>query len=134
MSIETPEQPVGMREAGRVVRRMLEAMKEFVRAGVTTREIDGVGAAVMGQEQANSAPALVYRFPGTSCISVNGEAVRGIPDDRVIREGDLVKLDVTIEKNGFMADAAETVPVGATSEENRQLMACVRRPLKKPCS
>ena len=58
----------------------------------------------MRKEQANSAPALVYRFPGTSCFSINDEAVQGVPGDRVVREGDLVKLDVTIEKNGFMAD------------------------------
>lgn len=131
MSIETPEQFDGMRVAGRIVRRMLEAMKQYVRAGVTTREIDEVGAEVMRKEQANSAPAMVYRFPGTSCISVNDEAVHGVPGDRVIRDGDLVKLDVTIEKNGYMADAAETVAVGATSEQNRELIACARRAFEK---
>lgn len=131
MSIETPEELDGLRVAGKIVRRMLEAMKQFVRAGVTTREIDEVGAEVMRKEQANSAPALVYRFPGTSCISVNDEAVHGVPGHRVIRDGDLVKLDVTIEKNGFMADAAETVAVGATSEQNRELIACARRAFEK---
>jgi methionyl aminopeptidase len=131
MSIETPEQLHGMQMAGRIVRRMLEAMKEHLCPGVTTREIDEVGAEVMRKEQANSAPALVYRFPGTSCISINDEAVHGVPGDRVVREGDLVKLDVTIEKNGFMADAAETVAAGATSQENQRLMACARRAFEK---
>lgn len=131
MSIETPEQLDGMRTAGRIVRQMLNTMKRCVRPGVTTREIDEVGAEVMREEQANSAPALVYRFPGTSCISINDEAVHGVPGDRVVREGDLVKLDVTIEKNGFMADAAETVAAGATSQENQRLMACARRAFEK---
>lgn len=131
MSIETAEELNGMLAAGRIVRRMLEAMKAFVRAGVTTREVDRIGAEVMRKEGANSAPALVYGFPGTSCISVNDEAVHGVPGDRVIREGELVKLDVTVEKNGFMADAAETVVVGAASDENYRLAACARRAFEK---
>jgi methionyl aminopeptidase len=61
----------------------------------------------------------VYGFPGALCISVNEEAIHGIPGDRVICEGDLVKLDVTVEKDGFMADAAVTVAVGKVSEEKQ---------------
>src|SRR5579863_5231733 len=111
-----------MQAAGDVVRLMLEAMREEVRPGTTTAELDEVGAAVMRQHGAQSAPALVYQFPGVSCISVNDEAVHGIPGRRALAAGDLVKLDVTIEKNGFMADAAETVPVGEVSEERQQLV------------
>jgi len=55
---------------------------------------------------------MVYKFPGATCISLNDEAVHGIPGDRQLEEGDLVKLDVTVEKDGYMADAAVTVPVG----------------------
>ena len=131
MSIETAEDLNGMRAAGRIVRRMLETMKAYVRPGVTTREIDAVGTEVMRREKATSAPASVYGFPGTSCISVNDEAVHGVPGDRVIRSGDLVKLDVTIEKDGFMADAAETVVAGATSDENQRLIECARRAFEK---
>jgi len=85
----------------------------------------------MRQNGAKSAPALVYSFPGTSCISLNEEAVHGIPGNRTVREGDLVKLDVTVEKDGFMADAAVTVPVGAVSEENQQLVDCAERAFSK---
>jgi methionyl aminopeptidase len=131
MSINGPEELEGMRAAGVVVRRMLEAMKLQLRAGVTTAELDEVGAGVMRQHGARSAPALVYRFPGTNCISVNDEAVHGIPGSRKIRDGDLVKLDVTVEKNGFMADAAETVAVGEITDESRRLMACAERAFAK---
>lgn len=131
MSITTQEELEGMQAAGAVVRRILEAMKQQVRPGVTTAELDEAGAKVMREEGAQSAPALVYRFPGTNCISLNDEAVHGIPSDRVVREGDLVKLDVTIEKNGFMADAAETVPVGRVSEERQRLAACAERAFRK---
>ena len=131
MSINGPEELEGMRAAGAVVRLMLEAMKEEVCAGITTRELDEIGARVMCRHGAQSAPALVYQFPGTNCISVNDEAVHGIPGNRRIREGDLLKLDVTVEKNGFMADAAETVAVGEVSEESRRLLECARRAFTK---
>jgi len=74
---------------------------------------------------------LVYKFPGVNCISLNDEAVHGIPGERAVESGDLVKLDVTIEKDGFMADAAETVAVGEVSEENLRLIACAERAFAK---
>ena len=131
MSINEPEELAGMRAAGRVVRLMLEAMKSEVRPGITTAELDEVGASVMRQHGAQSAPALVYGFPGVSCISLNEEAVHGIPGNRALQPGDLVKLDVTIEKDGFMADAAVTVPVGEVTEERQNLMACAERAFAK---
>jgi methionyl aminopeptidase len=131
MSINEPGELAGMRAAGDVVRFMLEAMKEHVRPGITTAELDEVGASVMRQHGAQSAPALVYGFPGVSCISLNEEAVHGIPGQRVLQQGDLVKLDVTVEKNGFMADAAVTVPVGEVTEERQNLVACAERAFAK---
>jgi len=131
VSINTPEELQKLRAAGAVVRRMLEAMKRAVRAGVTTAELDEVGASVMRQHGAQSAPQLVYKFPGVNCISLNDEAVHGIPGNRTVREGDLVKLDVTVEKDGFMADAAETVAVGEVSEESQRLIACAERAFQK---
>jgi methionyl aminopeptidase len=131
MSINGPEELEGMRAAGAVVRMVLDAMKCQVRPGVTTAELDEVGAGVMRQQGAQSAPALVYKFPGANCISLNDEAVHGIPSGRTLREGDLLKLDVTVEKDGFMADAAITVPVGEVSVERKLLMACAERAFAK---
>ncbi|HKD02250.1 MAG TPA: type I methionyl aminopeptidase [Terriglobales bacterium] len=131
MSIDGPEEMEGMRAAGWVVRRVIDAMMEKVRPGVTTKELDEVGAAVMREHGAQSAPALVYNFPGANCISLNEEAVHGIPSDRQVQEGDLLKLDVTVEKNGFMADAAVTVAVGQVSDSNQELIACAERAFQK---
>src|SRR6202047_693097 len=131
MSITGPEDLAGMKVAGAIVRRMLEAMKRAVRPGIPTAELDAVGAAVMREHGARSAPQLVYKFPGVNCISLNDEAVHGIPGERTVVVGDLVKLDVTIEKDGFMADAAETVAVGEVSEENLRLIACAERAFAK---
>jgi methionyl aminopeptidase len=131
MSINNPGELLGMRAAGAAVRGMLQAMKEAVRPGITTAELDEIGAGVMRQHGARSAPALVYKFPGINCISVNEEAVHGIPGERKLNDGDVVKLDVTVEKDGFMADAAISVPVGAISEENQRLIACAERAFQK---
>jgi methionyl aminopeptidase len=131
LSITTPEEFERMRAAGAVVRRVIEAMKRAVRPGVTTKELDDIGDEVMRGEGAQSAPALVYQFPGSSCISLNEEAVHGIPQDRSLADGDLLKLDVTVEKDGYMADAAVTVPVGEISPEKQRLIACAERAFEK---
>jgi methionyl aminopeptidase len=131
MSINGPEELVGMREAGAIVALMLKAMKAAVRPGITTGELDNIGANVMREHGARSAPAMVYKFPGVNCISVNEEAVHGIPGKRALQSGDLVKLDVTIERNGLMADAAVTVPVGEVSDERKRLLECAERAFAK---
>ena len=131
MSINGPEEMIGMRAAGTIVRLILDAMKSAVRPGITTAQLDEVGAKVMREHRARSAPAMVYGFPGVNLISVNDEAVHGIPGNRTLENGDLVKLDVTIEKDGFMADAAVSVPVGEVSEERRRLIQCAESAFAK---
>jgi methionyl aminopeptidase len=133
MSIKTPQELEGMKAAGRVVRLVLEAMKAAARVGITTLELDRIGEKTMREHGARSAPSLVYGFPGVNCISVNEEVVHGIPGARRLKDGDLLKLDVTLEKDGFMADAAETIvigePVGAGDWPGigSELAACSRR-------
>jgi methionyl aminopeptidase len=73
MSITTSEELAGMQAAGKVACQVLEAMKREVRPGITTAELDTIGNRVMQENGAQSAPAMVYRFPGGSCISVNDE-------------------------------------------------------------
>jgi methionyl aminopeptidase len=131
MSIQDELELSSLRAVGRVVRLVLDAMKAEVRPGVTTRYLDDVGARVMQQNGSRSAPSMVYQFPGASCISINDEAVHGIPGERELHEGDLVKLDVTVEKDGFMADAAITVPVGRVSPQAQKLIACAERAFQK---
>jgi methionyl aminopeptidase len=130
MSIGSPEDWAGLREAGRVTRLALDALEAQVRAGVTTGELDAVAAKVFADNGARSAPALVYGFPGTVLISVNDEIVHGVPGPRQLREGDLVKLDVTVEKNGYVADAARTVVVGKAADVARRLASCAASALE----
>jgi methionyl aminopeptidase len=120
-----------MKASGEVVARVLAAMKHEVRAGVTTGELDQVGARVIRENGAVSAPRKVYQFPGDNCISINDEAVHGIPGDRVVQPGDLVKLDVTIEKDGYMADAALSVAVEPVRQLHHKLARCAERAFQR---
>jgi methionyl aminopeptidase len=126
MCVETQADLDGLLGSGRVVREALDAMSAAVRPGISTAELNAIGASVLARRGARSAPMLVYRFPRETCISVNDEIVHGIPGDRVLVDGDLVKLDVTVEKDGFMTDAAVTVPVGRASGSSLALAACAR--------
>ena len=104
-------------------------MRERVAPGVTTRELDQVAAGMFAAHGARSAPQLVYDFPGVTCISVNDEAVHGIPGDRELEPGDIVTLDVTAELDGFIADAAVTVALDPSSEADRALIRAAERGL-----
>src|SRR5688572_1751718 len=134
MSIESADDLAGMREAGRITTDTLDALQSHVLAGITTAELDNIAAAVLRRHGARSAPALVYGFPGTVLISVNDEIVHGIPGARRLREGDLVSLDVTIEKDGFIADAARSVIVGAGSKTARRLVDVANASLREGLS
>src|SRR5215468_2737771 len=103
MSIRSQKDYEKLRAIGRIVREALDRTAAAVRAGVTTRELDQIGARVLAEHGAESAPPRVYGFPGALCISVNEEAIHGIPGDRAVGEGDLVKLDLVAEKDGFFA-------------------------------
>ena len=131
MSIESQADLDGLRAAGRVVAKAIRAMRARVRPGVSTEELDRAGARVFAKAGARSAPQLAYGFPGVNCISVNDEAVHGIPGDRVLLAGDLVTLDVTAELDGFMADAAITVPVAEVDDESARLCACAADALQR---
>jgi methionyl aminopeptidase len=126
MSIESPADLTGLRAAGQVVGLTLDALEQRVRPGVTTAELDAVAAKLFAAHGARSAPAIVYGFPGTVLISINDEIVHGVPGSRRIRAGDLVKLDVTAEKDGYVADAARTIVVPPASDRVRRLAQCAR--------
>jgi methionyl aminopeptidase len=131
VSIDSPDELAGLRAAGRVVAEAIREMARRVRPGVTTGELDEVAARVFARHGARSGPQLDYDFPGTTCLSVDDEAVHGIPGPRRLREGQLIKLDVTAELDGFYADACRTVPVGRVRPREQRLMAASQSALKR---
>jgi methionyl aminopeptidase len=126
MTISSESDLAGMQRVGKLVARTIAHMRAELRPGMTTAELDGIGERFARNEGARSAPQLAYDFPGFTCLSVNDEIVHGIPGSRVIREGDVVKLDVTLELDGYMADSAVTVVLAPVSIEARQLQRAAR--------
>ncbi len=128
MSIEGPNDLEGLRRIGAVVAQARDAMLAAIRAGVTTAELDEVGRDVLVKHGARSAPKLAYDFPGWTCISVNDELAHGIPSrNKVLREGDLVNVDVSAELDGYWADTGASAPVGKISTRLEQLLWATRQ-------
>ena len=102
-------------------------MVDAVSPGVTTGELDAVGRQVFRKHGARSAPRVTYRFPGSTCISVNDEAAHGIPSlTRQLRDGDLVNLDVSAELDGYFSDTGVSVAVGSVSPVASRLLDATR--------
>jgi methionyl aminopeptidase len=131
MSIESEADWRALSRVGLIVRQTLDALEKHARAGASTADLDRVAAHVFQEHGARSAPALVYGFPGTVLLSVNDEVVHGIPGSRRLESGDVLKLDVTAERDGYVADAARTIVVGTASETARRLLVCVRAAFEK---
>jgi methionyl aminopeptidase len=133
MSIKSPEQFEKLLACGMIVGKALRAMSAGVRAGVTTAELCEIGSQVLAKHGAQSSPPIVYGFPGDVCISVNDEVVHGIPGERVIQPGDLVKLDLTAEKDGYHTDSALSIEVAPASTKSNahELAHCAERAFRQ---
>jgi methionyl aminopeptidase len=126
VTISSETDLAGMQRVGQLVARTIAHMRAEMRPGMTTAELDAIGERFARAEGARSAPQLAYDFPGFNCLSVNEEIVHGIPGARVLRAGDVVKLDVTLELDGYMADSAATVAIPPVSLEARTLQRAAR--------
>lgn len=124
MTVESGRDLEGLKRVGEVVRLALEEMRDALEPGMTTLDLDGVGAKVFERHGASSAPRMIYGFPGVNLISVNDEAVHGVPGSRVVEPGDLVKIDVTAELDGYIADSAATAIVPPAAPEGEEIKGC----------
>lgn len=129
MTIENEDQLDKLKAAGRLVARTLRAMGEALEPGMTTRELDALGRAMLEAEGARSAPELTYDFPGATCISVGPDVAHGIPGDRVIQAGDLINIDVSAELDGFFGDTGASFAVPPVSQRVERLCRDGRRAL-----
>ena len=131
MTIESQTDMIGMVRVGKVVGMTLQKMREAVRPGMTTAELDAIGAEFLRAEGAHSAPILTYQYPGSTCISIDDEAAHGIPGKRVIQVGELVNIDVSAELDGYFADTGATVPMLPVSGIKQKLATCAQTALEK---
>lgn len=131
LDLENEEDISKLKEIGKIVSQTLKQMGEYVQAGITTKELDDIGRQLLLEQGANSAPELVYKFPGATCISINHAVAHGIPDDTVIKNGDMINIDVSAEKHGFFADTGASFIVPSANPEQKKVCQTTRKALKK---
>ena len=131
MTIETDDDVAALKRVGRIVSQVLQQMLAAAEPGMTTRELDALGAALLERHGARSAPRLTYDFPGATCISINEEAAHGIPGDRVIRAGDVLNVDVSAELGGYWADTGGTAVVPPNNPQKTRLCHATRTALEQ---
>jgi len=132
MSITREEELIGMKKASEAVAYTLKEMRNNAKPGMTTKQLDNFGAKILSDFGAKSAPYLTYGFPGWTCISVDNEFCHGIPSDkRILKEGDLVNIDVSAELNGFWSDNGGSFVLGEDINQHQKLVDASKEILQK---
>jgi len=127
--IRTPQEIESMRQGNRLVAQVLRTLREAIKPGITTKELDQMAEHAV--RAAGATPAFKgYRgFPASLCVSINEEVVHGIPGPRPLKEGEIVSLDLGVYLNEYYGDAAITVPVGTVGEEATRLLEVTQQAL-----
>jgi len=132
MSITSEEELLGIKQISNAVAETLKQMRAHAAPGMTAKELDDFGGAILSALGAKSAPKLTYDFPGWTCISVNNEIAHGIPTaNKVFKEGDLINIDVSAELNGFWADNGGSFILGKDINELQPLVNASKQILRK---
>jgi len=131
IELKTPEQIDKMRSASKILIDVMTGLKKRVAAGITTKELDRLASDAM--ESAGAKPAFLgyHGFPANICTSINEEIVHGIPGSRILKEGDILSIDVGVELNGYFSDAAITVIVGKVPDKVKKLLDATKDALYK---
>ena len=120
-----------LKAVGRVCAETLRRMMAATRAGMTTRELDEIGRTLLEAEGARSAPQVSYNFPGATCISVSPVIAHGIPGEHVLRQGELIHIDVSAELDGYYADTGASMVVSKRDRNLEKLLDATKAALKK---
>ncbi len=129
MIITTDEELEKMKRIGKICAITLKEMMAATEPGMTTKELDEIGAKILARYGAISAPIACYQFPGHNCISINEEIAHGIPGDRVIQEGDFVNIDVSASLDGYFGDNGATFFVGKGDKVGEKLIKTSKQAL-----
>ncbi len=131
MTADTQKDIEGLKAIGQICAQTLRKMMQAVRAGLTTGELDEIGRNLLESEGARSAPQVAYHYPGTTCISVSPIIAHGIPGNYVLKDGDLIHIDVSAELNGYFADTGASLWVSKRSPEVHKLLEATKAALAK---
>ncbi|MBS4192109.1 type I methionyl aminopeptidase [Bacillus sp. FJAT-49705] len=127
MIVKNEEELLALKEIGKIVASIRDELIARTKPGVTTKELDDYAGELFEKYGAISGPKGEYDFPGYTCISVNEEVAHGIPGSRVIKEGDLVNIDVSGSKNGYFADTGLSIVVGNSDQKLIELCETVQK-------
>ena len=131
MTADSQNEINSLKAIGRICAETLRKMMNATRAGMTTRELDEIGRLLLEAEGARSAPQVMYRFPGATCISVSPVIAHGIPDNHELREGELIHIDVSAELDGYYADTGASMVVSKHERNLEKLLDATRATLTK---
>ena len=131
MTADSEKDIQALKAIGHVCAETLRKMMAGVRAGITTRELDEIGRAFLEAEGARSAPQVTYNFPGVTCISVSPVIAHGIPNERVLNEGELIHIDVSAELDGYYADTGTSLIVSKRERSLERLLEATKATLAK---
>lgn len=127
MRPKLPQEIENMRISGQMLAKVLDVLRQSIKAGMTTQELDYIARDEL-KKLGGNAPFEGYQgFPATLCVSVNEEVVHGIPGDRVIKDGDIVGLDYGVEYKGMITDSAITVGVGSVTPQAQKLIELTKK-------
>lgn len=130
MTIENERDLELLTRIGQICGMAVQHMLDHVEPGMTTKQLDAIGAAFLDKHGARSAPILAYNYPGYTCISLNDVAAHGIPsEDVIIQPGDMINVDVSAELEGYWADTGASMPVPPVNTDYQRLCATTRRAL-----
>lgn len=130
MICKTAAEFEGMRTAARMTAEVLRLAEQAVQPGMSTHELDGYIHSLITGYGATPCFLGYHGFPGAACISINDQVIHGIPGPRIIKDGDIVSIDVGVRYNDFCGDSALTVPVGKVDPETRRLLAITKQSLE----
>ena len=126
---KTPREIDIMREAGRIVALAHQEVQKHIKPGVTTKQLDKIVEDVIRSQGAIPSFKGYHGFPASICASVNDELVHGIPGHRVLKDGDIISIDIGAKYNGYHGDSAWTYPVGTISDEAQRLLDVTKQSL-----
>ena len=131
MTADSQKDIEALKAIGRICAETLRKMMDATRAGMTTRELDEIGRTFLEAEGARSAPQVTYKYPAATCISVSPVIAHGIPDEHVLREGELIHIDVSAELDGYYADTGASLVVSKRERSLEKLLDATRSTLMK---
>jgi methionyl aminopeptidase len=122
IALRKPKEIDKLRDANIIVAKTLNFLKSYVKAGISLKELDRLGEEYIRSCGATPSFKGLYNFPSSVCTSVNEVIIHGVPTDYILKDGDIIGLDIGTKLDGWFGDAAVTLPVGNITEEHRRIM------------